>query len=325
MESGRTSLDHLLRDHIAAVHAGAQVTFAGDEVQPLAKIVAHAHPEGHWHFVTLGLTELDSKSSEDAERSGWGFELTLRVPSNDLATPPRWPVRVLQVLAAYVFEARSPFEPGHHIDLDEPLCDEIPTVTAFAIAVDPELGRAHVATGAMTFLQLVGLHADEEALIVRWSVPAFLDILAGREPLLVTRPHRPALLSDPELASLLEQRARAEGPRSLVAIAETLSWRRRGWRRRELTIELGPAEPARRNLHRMLGEITRDDRGIRLMGNGRVLVLRAGDTARWQEQGATLELTLTGGGRTELARFLEGESTTFASTAVPGVELHLLR
>ena len=40
-------------------------------------------PTPHWHFVTFGLTELFEKQSADLARSGFGFELTLRVAPAD--------------------------------------------------------------------------------------------------------------------------------------------------------------------------------------------------------------------------------------------------
>ena len=37
-------------------------------------------PQPHWHFVTFGLTDLGDKDSPDPDHSGYGFELTCRVP-----------------------------------------------------------------------------------------------------------------------------------------------------------------------------------------------------------------------------------------------------
>src|SRR6185503_10894391 len=53
----------------------------------------------HWHFVTLGLTELWLKEGDDPEVSGLGYELTMRTPERDAEEPPAWTVRLLQRLA----------------------------------------------------------------------------------------------------------------------------------------------------------------------------------------------------------------------------------
>jgi suppressor of fused-like protein len=72
---------------------------------------------GHWLLVTFGLTELFSKDSDDPRISGWGFELTMRVPAAE-AQPPVWARRLLQQLGRYVFGAGQPFDHGHRVDPD---------------------------------------------------------------------------------------------------------------------------------------------------------------------------------------------------------------
>lgn len=47
-----------------------------------------------WTYVTYGLTELFTKVGDDPSTSGWGFELTMRVPA-DGPEPPRWPRALL--------------------------------------------------------------------------------------------------------------------------------------------------------------------------------------------------------------------------------------
>jgi suppressor of fused-like protein len=321
MGSGRASIDQLLRDHRLTSGAGREIEF--NDVAPLATVIAHRHPDGHHHYVTIGLTELGHKVS-DLEASGWGFELTMRAPPTATGDPPRWPVRALRELASHVVEARSPLASGHHLDLGGPLDSDAAAFTALAVTTDPELGTARLSTGIMTFLQVVGLHADEEALVTGWSVPAFLAALGQQDPLLLTRPDRSSLLADPSTKSTLESRARDEGPRSLVAIAESLRWRRHGWLRRSLSIELAPAAVARRNLLRMLPELGRHDHRIRLMASGRALVLRPGPTAGWRETSGFVELALPPAAVDELGRFLEGGGAHFSSPLLPGLELRLV-
>src|ERR1700749_1495530 len=53
-------------------------TFGGDP--PLEAVALHrlSSPD-HWHLVGYGLSDLRSKTSTDADWSGFGFELTIRV------------------------------------------------------------------------------------------------------------------------------------------------------------------------------------------------------------------------------------------------------
>jgi hypothetical protein len=44
--------------------------------------------DGLWLFVTYGMTDLFLKDSDDQQVSGWGYELTMRVP-RDAEQPPR--------------------------------------------------------------------------------------------------------------------------------------------------------------------------------------------------------------------------------------------
>ncbi len=62
-------------------HYGSLVPYRLGGPDPIHGISAwfNAAPSPHWHFVTYGFTELWGKESEDAEVSGFGFELTFRL------------------------------------------------------------------------------------------------------------------------------------------------------------------------------------------------------------------------------------------------------
>ena len=77
--------------------------------------------DGHWHYVTYGLSELFEPIPEaNPEVSGWGFELTMRVP-RDGDEPPAWPFRMLDEIAQYVNDSRAVLAPGHRIDFRQPV------------------------------------------------------------------------------------------------------------------------------------------------------------------------------------------------------------
>jgi hypothetical protein len=57
----------------------------------------------HWHYVTYGLTELYQKDPEaDPSVSGWGYELTMRLPrAATESVAPNWPFELLEKIARY--------------------------------------------------------------------------------------------------------------------------------------------------------------------------------------------------------------------------------
>jgi hypothetical protein len=144
----------------------------------------------HWLLVTFGLTELFSKDSDELLISGWGFELTLRVPAA-AAQPPVWALRLLQQLGRYVFSTGQPFDHGHRMDPAGPITGAPDTrLTALAFANDPQLATIDTLHGAVRFLTVIGITADELARMKATSTAHVLTELSAASPLLVTDPHR---------------------------------------------------------------------------------------------------------------------------------------
>jgi hypothetical protein len=144
-----------------------------------------------WFFVTYGLSELFAKESDDPTTSGFGFELTLRVPALGDA-PPSWARVLLDRLGSHIFTSGSALGAGHRIDLGAPITGGNPPsrLTAAAFAVDPVLGSIDTPNGALTFLTLVGLTADELARMKATSTAAVVSEMARTNPHLVTDPAR---------------------------------------------------------------------------------------------------------------------------------------
>ncbi|MBE1498230.1 hypothetical protein H4696_005330 [Amycolatopsis lexingtonensis] len=168
--------------------------FAGAGLQGCSAFSA----EGHWHYVTYGLSELYRPGAEaDPEWSGWGFELTFRLARGTEAEPPQWPFAMLNQLAKHVNANEVLLEPGHRIDLRQPITghphlpDAPPTeLTVYALKLDPQLGRIDTANGKVDFLQAVGVSSAEKAAMLETSTADVLAVLAEGNPLLVTDPHR---------------------------------------------------------------------------------------------------------------------------------------
>jgi hypothetical protein len=149
---------------------------------------------GHWLLVTFGMTELFGKDSDDPDVSGWGHELTMRVPRNrDDADdqPPPWTLRLLQQLVSHVFEAGTPFADGHRLDPGGPVTGADDTrLTALAFTADPELPPIDSPFGSATFLTVVGITGDELDRMKATSTAEVLRELRADSPLLVTDPSR---------------------------------------------------------------------------------------------------------------------------------------
>src|SRR5688572_16116794 len=90
---------------LARLHGKAEHVVFRSPVPPEAdpkrcKMVAAWKGEGglaHWHLVTYGLTELFRKASDHPNQSGWGHELTMRIPRVG-NVPPGWPIELLRFL-----------------------------------------------------------------------------------------------------------------------------------------------------------------------------------------------------------------------------------
>ncbi|MCB9623501.1 MAG: suppressor of fused domain protein [Sandaracinus sp.] len=115
---------------LAAVHGHAQphhwgpthsVRDGGED--PLDGVSAFPS-NGHWHYVTYGLTQQRAEDTSfpfQPGLSGFGFELTFRLAHLEGQPPPVWPVVMLQRLARYVFRSSNVFRPGDHMDLQLPM------------------------------------------------------------------------------------------------------------------------------------------------------------------------------------------------------------
>ncbi len=94
-------------------------------------------------------------SADDPDVSGFGFELTLRVPRADgEERPPAWGVRLIQALGRYVLLSGEGFDSGHRADLGGPLVPGVATeLRGIACVPDPALGKIATPFGTLLFLR----------------------------------------------------------------------------------------------------------------------------------------------------------------------------
>ncbi len=173
---------------------------------PAVAVYAAVNPH-HWHAVTYGLSELFEKTSDDPARSGFGFELAVRVPRDPAAeVPPAWPVRLLQSLGRYVLATRQGFDTGHRADLGGSLIPgQASALSCLACIPDPLLGQISTPFGALLFLQVVGLTPDELQAMQRLGHAEVVHLLAELDFYGITDPARSSYFGDPKRAPVLRR------------------------------------------------------------------------------------------------------------------------
>lgn len=180
---------------------------------PLPAVAVYEAPgPAHWHFVSYGLTELFEKSSPDPEHSGFGFELTLRLPRREGEdTPPAWAVRLMQALGHYVLSGHAGLDTGHVIDLGGPLAPsqageggehKACALEGVVLVPDPRLGPIGTPFGRVLFLQLFGLARDELEPMVGWDLQRKVGLVMEYDPLAITDPARGSMREDRRKAAL---------------------------------------------------------------------------------------------------------------------------
>ena len=248
-------------------------------------------PRPHWHFVTFGFSELHAKVSEDPELSGFGFELTLRVPrAPRAARPPRWPLTLLQSLARYVFDTGNAFDEWHHMDLAGPLVRSLTSdLHAVALRPDPALPPLDGPHGRVKFLQVVGLTADELDAVRDWDPMRFLGLLEPSQPGLLLDPGRGSALEDPALRAEVQALTAAEGSSQEAAFVTALGW---SFDAGSLRVELDVASAP--NVVRLLRGRTLHGREFVLVcGEEAALEIVPGPTYAAHVEGDALCLSLT--------------------------------
>ena len=180
-----------------------------DAASPLPAIAVYEDTEpDHWMYVTFGLTELFSKDSPHAEISGFGYELTFRLPRDGDATPPTWPLRLLQGIGGHALSHEAQLDTGHLLALGAPLCPpdvSATRLTGLICVPDPALGQIDTPHGSLLFMTLFGLTDDELECIREWEAPRKVGLALEFEPRAVTRLQRVPMREDRRGAIVLRR------------------------------------------------------------------------------------------------------------------------
>jgi suppressor of fused len=160
---------------------------------------ASAYDAGdHWHFVTLGLSDIWEYSTEDDPGvSGLGYEFTMRVRRpvrsrwslgrDQVGEPPQWALRLLQRLGDATLDG-SRFRPGETLDPGEAITgDASNELVAVGFVDDPSLPPLDTPNGTVAFVQVFGMTVEQLGLVLRGE--SELGSFAGSDGLFVTDPH----------------------------------------------------------------------------------------------------------------------------------------
>ncbi|MCA9683426.1 MAG: suppressor of fused domain protein [Myxococcales bacterium] len=217
---GWAAIDRWVSAHFphATPHQFASRTpYELDTASPLPAItVFETRAPAGWLYVSYGLSELFEKSSDDPGVSGFGFELTLRIPraegtGDEGGEPPVWPLKLFQALGHHALNTGGGFDSGHRLNLGAPLCppsSDGPAdcrLSALICLPDPALGKIDTINGSLLFLRLFGVTDDELAALTEVELGDLVACLAELEGLAITDPGRGSFFEDPEKSKILRR------------------------------------------------------------------------------------------------------------------------
>lgn len=277
----------------------------------------------HWHLVTCGLTELHAKESPDPDISGWGFELTFRVGPADPDDPPLWAVDFLAAMASYVWSSRHPFADGDLVDLRGPVkMDSESAITAAVVVEDPALGILDGPNGDLQFLQIVGLTAGELDLCRSWSAEGVIELLARRNPRLVTVLERPDLMDDPILAAEVAERSRREGS-ALHELRVASLKLERGLRGRA-TVQMGAGAAAALG-PALRRELVADGASFAVVGDTEEIRFEVGEPPHWRWNETGIEAVVALDGVEYVAGLFDGRTGSGHASDWPGLRFRVVK
>jgi hypothetical protein len=304
-----------------AKHWGSVVKWSLGGPDPLDGVSAYANDD-HWLFVGFGLSELYQKTSKLAHQSGWGIELTIRIPRHaDDRDPPTWPIGRMNQLARYVFESRNVLLPGDYLDANGAVSATVPTsaLRAILFALDPDLGELEGPNGKVRFVQIVGVTTDEYTAAQRWRTDGVLSLLAQISPKWITDLHRTSWLEmAPSLRDAAREGAEREGSWHGASFTKQLRVEKDGT---GFVIEVGAITIP----DLVLGLTYRVPfaRPFELHGPERALLrLVSGERSTWDA--SKNELTLTAGDARAIASALPQRRGDHAAGVVHGVRFRVV-
>ncbi|MBQ1325371.1 MAG: suppressor of fused domain protein [Solobacterium sp.] len=138
----------------------------------------------YWHFVTFGQTEIYGKETDNAEISGYGYELTFKL-KKDVYEDEEAEIRnicgILQSIARITFTKGEVFRPDEYIYTGQTAGIDAyrkSNLTGFITVQDPTVNTIETPNGTVEFLELIGMtDAELKTLSSRESVQKIYRLL----------------------------------------------------------------------------------------------------------------------------------------------------
>jgi hypothetical protein len=222
-DDGESAIEQAL---LAAYPGAKPVRFAMPEASKteLAGCIAiHiAQPVPHWLVVSRGFTELDAKVEEDPNVSGWGFELTCRLPARSEEPDFGWIVSWMQNVSDYLAAQVTVIEAYHHIPIWKANRED--ELAALVFVRENELRSTHSRNGSVGFLQMVGLTTGEYDALQAWDARSLVDLIRKRDPLLLIDAERSSYMRDAAFACAVEEGKERDGSSTAVMHGVPVLW-----------------------------------------------------------------------------------------------------
>lgn len=311
-------------------HYGTMIPYSLGGEDPLDGISAYKSetPVPHWHFVTYGFSELYEKELENAEYSGYGFELTFRLVRNeDEEEPPAWALNLLQNMGRYVFGSGNVFRSGDYLDANGPICLGADTLlTALAFTLDPELPAIETPNGHLEFIQMVGITVDELEAMQTWNTLGVLEAGLAQIPGYVTDLTRDSLLEVPAIAEAVEQGIEQEGSNTGFLFVDQLGWEpgKKGWFNKQPDrVKLGAKQAG------IIGKLLRGrilkQRSLTLVSQEIRVIFEPGESAEFRMEDKEVSIRLNQEAATELSQRLVPLESEFGLASLPGLLFQIIK
>lgn len=311
-------------------HYGTVIPYLLGGEDPLEGISVYKSeiPVPHWHFVTYGFSELYEKESENAEYSGYGFELTFRLArKEDEEEPPAWALNLLQNMGRYVFNSGNVFRSGDYLDANGPICQGADTfLTALAFTLDPELPAIDTPNGQVEFIQIVGITGDELEAMQTWNTMGVLN--AGLEyiPSYVTNLSRASLLQIPSIAGAVEKGMEEDGSSTGFLFVDQLAWEqgKKGlFSKQANKLTLGAKQSG------IIGKLLRGrilkEKSLTLVSQEFRVVFEPGEKCGYNVEETDVTISLNDKAVMELHQSLMPQEKEFEVSSIPGLSIQIAK
>ncbi len=311
-------------------HYGTVIPYLLGGEDPLEGISAYKSetPVPHWHFVTYGFSELYEKESENAEYSGYGFELTFRLArKEDEEEPPAWALNLLQNMGRYVFDSGNVFRSGDYLDANGPICQGWDTLlTALAFTIDPELPAIETPNGQVEFIQMVGITGDELEAMQTWNTMGVLNAGLKYIPSYVTDLSRATLLQIPSIAEAVSKGMEEGGSSTGFLFVDQLAWEqgKKGlFSKQSNKLTLGAKQSG------IIGKLLRGrilkEKSLTLVSQEFRVVFEPGEKCGYNVEETDVTITLNDKAVMELHQSLMPQEQEFEVSSIPGLSIQIAK